>query len=86
MSELRLRDEQGRFASGAEESNYMNSIFKSLCGLQPATEPTPAPTTPANSGLPVPPGAGPDLPAEDESKVMNRALKQMCGIADDNSR
>jgi hypothetical protein len=84
MAELRLRDDQGHFVSDADESNYMNSIFRGMCGLQPATEPTPAPTTPANSGQPVPPGAGPE--PLDEHKIMNRALLILAGGIPSDSR
>lgn len=84
MNDLRLRDDRGRFASLEEENAYMNSMFRGLCGLQPATEPTPAPTTPANGGQPVPPGSGPG--PEDENRAMNRALLIMAGGIPSDSR
>jgi hypothetical protein len=84
MSELRLRDDQGRFVSETEENAYMNGILRGLAGG--GAPPAPTPTPPTNgAGQPVPPGAGPE-PREDENTVMNRCLKEMCGIADANSR
>lgn len=84
MNELRLRDDRGRFASPEEENAQMNSMLRFLAGGAPST---PAPTRKASgAGQPVPPGAGMELPADDENMAMNRALREMCGVADPDSR
>lgn len=83
MSELRLRDDKGRFASPDEENGYMNNLLRGLTG-SPSIQ---APTQKASgAGQPVPPGAGPALPAEDENSLMNRCFREFAGIADPNSR
>ncbi len=84
MSELRLRDDQGRFVSETEENAYMNGILRGLAGG--GAPPAPTQTPPANgAGQPVPPGAGPE-PREDENKEMNRALLIMAGGIPSDSR
>lgn len=84
MSELRLRDDQGRFVSETEENAYMNGILRGLAGG--GAPPAPTPTPPTNgAGQPVPPGAGSE-PREDESKAMNRALLIMAGGIPSDSR
>jgi len=83
MAESRLRDDQGRFVSEAEENAYMNGILRGMAGG--GEPPAPTPTAPANSGQPVPPGAGPEL-LEDENKAMNRALLIMAGGIPSDSR
>ena len=84
MAELRLRDDRNRFASLEEENGYMNNLLRVIAGGAPPT-PAPAPTA-KSTGQPVPPGAGPALPADDENMAMNRALREMCGVADPDSR
>lgn len=86
MSELRLRDDQGRFVSETEENAYMNGILRGLAGGGSPPAPAPTQTPPADgAGQPVPPGAGPE-PREDESKAMNRALLIMAGGIPSDSR
>lgn len=83
MAELRLRDDQGRFVSEAEENAYMNGILRGLAGG--GEPPAPAPIPPANNGQPVQPGPGPE-PREDGNKEMNRALLIMAGGIPSDSR
>jgi hypothetical protein len=84
MAELRLRDNQGRFVSEAEENAYMNGMLQGLVGRGSPPAPTPTPTA-NGAGQPVPPGAGPEI-REDENNAMNRCLMELAGVVDPNSR
>jgi hypothetical protein len=82
MTDLRLRDDRGRFTSDAEESATMNAAFMRMCGLQPA--PTPEPTQATGAGKPTPLTPGAVLAGNDnENEEMNKALREMCGIYSD---
>jgi hypothetical protein len=80
MSDLRLRDDQGRFVSDAEESKCMNAAFMAMCGQQPIA---PAPITTANgAGQPIPLTPAPVL-TENENVAMNKMMLAFCGICND---
>lgn len=81
MTDLRLRDDRGRFTSAEEESATMNAAFMRMCGVQPA--PTPEPTQATGAGKPTPLTPGAVLSAGNENEEMNKALREMCGIYSD---
>ena len=79
---LRLRNDQGRFVSDANESAYMNDILRALAGgSQPMPAPEPTPTA-HGVGQPTPLTPAPVL-TENENVAMNKMMLALCGICND---